>query len=743
MDDMSEILEEFLAESAENLDQIDLDLIELEKNPHDRDKLAQLFRVIHTIKGTCGFIGLHKLESLAHAGENLLSKLRDGAFVLTPEMTTVLLAMVDAIRVIINSLAATGQEGPHNFDVITQRLKDLNNGDEVAHAAQPAASSEGAQHKPQERQSIDSAGTRPDHERRPAPSPEVTSAPSPAVGASAQDVSNQAVTGSRPETSIRVDVELLDQLMNLVGELVLARNQILQHSSGTESASLQATMQRLNHVTTELQEGVMKTRMQPIGHIWSKLPRVVRDLAMSCGKQVRIEMEGEQTELDKTLIEAIKDPLTHLVRNAIDHGIEDPDKRLAWGKSAQGCLSLRAYHESGQVNIEISDDGAGLDLERIKAKALERNLVTPNELARMSEREIMSLVFLPGFSTAAQVTHVSGRGVGMDVVKTNIEKIGGAIDIQSQPGEGTTFKLKVPLTLAIIPALTIRCAGDRYAIPQVNLLELIRLEGQQRVQGIETLHGAMVYRLRGQLLPLVDLRDLLNLPPRSSDVEAIYVVVLQADDQEFGLIVDMVDDTEEIVVKPMSKAIKAIECFAGATIMGDGRVALILDAMGLAIGSNVLHDARNLHALLEADDDGVPEAERQQFLLFGGQGKSRMAMPLAKVARLEEFPSDRIEHAGHHKVVQYRDAILPLVSLSDVFGGGDTLSEGTLNVVVTGDGDNAVGLVVGQILDIVEERISVQTRSARPGVATTAVVQGKVTEIIDVQTILAMNPLAA
>ena len=321
---------------------------------------------------------------------------------------------------------------------------------------------------------------------------------------------NQQISESKPRDAtsdtIRVGVNLLDKLMTLVGELVLARNQLLQLTTRLEDAGLQTVSQRMNLIATELQEEVMKTRMQPIGNIWGQFPRTVRDVALGCGKQVNIEMEGKETELDKTIIEAIKDPLTHLVRNSVDHGIELPDVRVKAGKEPAGRLILRAFHEGGQVNIEISDDGAGLNGERIRKKAVERGLITAEHAARMPEREVFNLIFLPGFSTAEKVTNVSGRGVGMDVVKTNVEKIGGVVHVESTPGKGTTVRVTIPLTLAIIPALVVTCGGDRYAIPQVSLLELVRLEPDRARVAIEMVHGAPVYRLRGRLLPLVYLR---------------------------------------------------------------------------------------------------------------------------------------------------------------------------------------------------------------------------------------------
>ncbi len=483
---MDDLTKEFLQESSENLDRLDQDFVKLESDPGNPELVKSIFRTIHTIKGTCGFLGFTQLESVAHVGENLLSRLRDGEIALTPEITTALLQMVDAIRQMLQSIDSSGNEGERNDEALVRTLTSRQQGAakpateskelpgvvaqglEERHPVRPEDEVTQAEAKPQTQAAKSKQGQREGAEIVGKPG-ESTAQKEPAQG-------QQAGKGSAADGAIRVDVGLLDKLMNLVGELVLARNQILQYSNATEDTGIVAPSQRLNLITTELQEGVMKTRMQPIGNIWSKFPRTVRDVATSCAKQVRIEMEGKETEPDKTIIEAIKDPLTHIVRNSVDHGIEIPDKRIAAGKPAEGRL-LRAYHEGGQVNIEISDDGAGLDLEKIRRKAVEKGIITPEHSAKMSEREAANLIFLPGFSTAEKVTNVSGRGVGMDVVKTNIDKICGTVDVQSKLGAGTTVRMKIPLTLAIIPALIVTNRGERYAIPQISLLELVRLEG--------------------------------------------------------------------------------------------------------------------------------------------------------------------------------------------------------------------------------------------------------------------------
>jgi two-component system, chemotaxis family, sensor kinase CheA len=737
MDEMDEVIAEFLVESYENLDRLDRDLVDLEQNP-SADTLAGIFRTIHTIKGTSGFLGYAKLESITHVGENLLSRLRDGELELNAEITSGLLALVDGVRQILASIEADGSEGPGDWTPLVERLAALNRLAEALPFGQVAI--QAGKTSPQAVERAVAAQRQGDPRHIGEILVEAGELqPSDVVDTLAAQGEHRP---SMADNNIRVDVGQLDKLMNLVGELVLARNQILQFTTnqaggGLVDAGLVSTSQRLNLITTELQAGVMKTRMQPIGNVWSKFPRVVRDLAVTCGKQVRIEMDGRETELDKTIIEAIKDPLTHLVRNAVDHGIETPEARRAAGKPAEGRLLLRAFHESGQVNIEISDDGAGLDVERIKRKAVERGLVSLEHAERMSDREACQLIFVAGFSTAAQVTNVSGRGVGMDVVKTHIEKIGGSVDLQSRLGHGTTLRIKIPLTLAIIPALVVTSGGDRYAIPQVNLLELVRLDSEQARSGIETIQGARVYRLRGNLLPIVYLHEELAVDIEPNDDDALNIVVLQADDRQFGLVVEGVSDTEEIVVKPLGHQLKGLNAFAGATIMGDGRVALILDVLGIAQQARVVDEVRDRALADTLDDACESKADRQELLLAEIGDGDRLAIPLRAVDRLEEFRTTHIERAGGTPAVQYRDRILPLVSIAGHLGfsGPASVEEGEdrlLQVVVHSVGDRSVGLVVERILDIVEEVVRIQRSSPRAGVVGSAVIQSRVTEVLDV-----------
>ena len=706
-----DVIREFLVESHENLARLDGELVALEKHPKDAGLLASIFRTIHTIKGTCGFLGFSTLERITHQAESLLSQLRDGKRDLTPPLVSLILEMVDGVRRVLVSIEACGDEGPVLFEELTERLRGAANlTTDVGPSALLKPSSQPG--------TLDDNGLA---RRTEGGEPEEAAIKSSAVA----------------DANIRVGVGLLDKLMDLVGELVLTRNQILQFNTEREDAALNATSQRLNLITSELQEGVMKTRMQPIGTVWNKLPRVVRDMAVTLGKQIRLEMDGTETELDRTIIEAIKDPLVHLVRNSCDHGIELPEARLRAGKPAQGKLTLRAYHEGGQVNIEIGDDGAGIDAERVKQKAIEKGLLRPEQAEKLSERETLNLIFLPGFSTAETVTNVSGRGVGMDVVKSHIEKIGGIVDVFSHPGAGATVKLKIPLTLAIIPGLVIMSGGERFVIPQVSLLELIRLEGDSSEKRIEYVHGTPVYRRRGSLLPIAYLNQVLGLKS-AERAEALSMVVLQAEDRQFGLVVDGINDTQEIVVKPLGKQLKGLTVYAGATIMGDGRVALILDVLGIGQRSGVLSESRDQSRAV-SDQKTQSGAEQQRLLLFSAGTFERLAVPLSLVARLEEFPLKSIEHAGGSQVVQYRNRILPLVSLraaleAEVSSQGETSDP--LQVIVFNDGERSVGLIVDQILDVAEEAVVVRQKSRRKGLLGSAVIGKRVTDFLDLNQVI-------
>lgn len=753
---MGEAMREFLEECYENLDQMDRDLVALEAEPASETLLRSVFRTMHTIKGGAGFLALGAIEKLAHAAENLLCQLRSGERALTPEITTALLAAVDKCREGLQLVEASGTDAGFDSCAVIHQLMQFATGTAPsASKSAPSQQTDANETPAMLGQILIQQGKVQPQELEAALQQQQKGDPL-RLGEilveqgiiQAQDV-REAVSALQEnkapivsDSTIRVDVALLDKLMTRVGELVLARNQILQYTSKLEDASFVSTAQRLNLITTELQESVMKTRMQPIGNVWSKFPRVVRDLASQLNKQVRIEMEGKETELDKTIVEAIKDPLTHIVRNSVDHGIEKPEVRRATGKPEEGCLLLRAFHEGGQVNIEISDDGAGINVDRIRRKAVERGLVSADQASRMSEREATQLIMLPGFSTAEQVTSVSGRGVGMDVVKTNIERIGGMLDVQSQQGKGTTVKIKIPLTLAIIPALVVTSDGERYAIPQVSLLELVRLEGEEVTREIEFVQGAPVYRLRGKLLPLLYLSEQLGRGRKlssgatSADAaeQVVNIVVLRANDRQFGLVVDKVNDTEEIVVKPLSRQLKGLGEYAGATIMGDGDVALILDVMGLALASGVAGEGRD-QAINGANDSDAKSGDAAQSLLVVDLGDARrFALPTSMVSRLEKAPRTSIEYADGREVLQYRGNILPLVRLEKLLetAGNNRVDPEELQIVVYAEQGRSYGLVVNRIVDVVETELRYHTQNQTDELLVgTTVIQQRVTDVLN------------
>ncbi len=853
-------IREFLIESDENLANLDREIVHLEQNPKDMQLISSAFRTIHTIKGTCGFFGYSILGSVTHITENILSQVREGQRDLTPELISLVLEAVDAVKALLATIEATGAEGEDATGPLRARLEAAHREGAMQAGAQLSAGSahgsdalsdhapapEAASRTPTEAVPAPSAVTvatdtpapssiiaqtapaASSGEVRPSQVAEVLDAPGPshatpassqqqpenstnknadgslsprvlspthkseasvaaappapkaALGAPSQDAARTPAPDANrdaqlADSAIRVDVALLNRLMNLVGELVLARNQLLQDTS-SHSPALQQTSQRLNLITSELQEGVMKTRMQPIGVIWNKLPRIVRDLASQCGKRIHIEMEGANTELDKTIIEAIKDPLTHIVRNSCDHGIEMPDDRVAKHKKPEGLLLLRAYHEGGVVNIEISDDGAGINPEKVKAKAIEKGLLRPEQAAQLSERDALHIIFLPGFSTAAAITSISGRGVGMDVVKTNIEKIGGSVEVQNRTTGGTIIRIKIPLTLAIIPGLVVTLEGaassnmneeregeqatcqkrrgpdgsngyesdeERFIIPQANLLELVRLEGTDQLKRIENVHGTPVFHHRSKLLPLVYLSRVLGRGKASSEPfrvsDAVNIIVVQAENRQMGLVVDRICDTQEIVVKPLGRQLKGLVSYVGATIMGDGRPALILDVAGLArlagLGGQTRQPAPPEEALTIRSS-----AKPQMMLLFRAGPYERLAVPLALVDRLEEINTSLVERAAGRAVLYYRGDILPLVTVGTVLDSSavnPSITGSLAQVIVFASGTRRLGLMVDQILDIVHEPITAQRPTTVAGLLGSAVIGGRITDLIDLKALVA------
>jgi len=805
---MDDLLTEFLTETTESLTELDVQMVQFEQDPSDMDILGNIFRLVHTIKGTCGFLGLPRLESVAHAGENVLGKFRDGVLEVTPEAVTLILKCLDCIRELLGALEETGEEPEGSDQELIDELNAMAAGqapaaapaaeapaaapaapaddapaanqfgapvaaellaeveaaeasgvqaasdaDMVAEMAEenaPAANQFGAPVAAEllaEVEAAEASGVQAATEAQmkadmeaeaaaekqaadpapvPAPAPKVpaerkSTAPKPADDGGAKKESSVAAS------SIRVNVEVLEDLMTMVSELVLTRNQLLQMVRGHDDSEFTVPLQRLSHITSDLQEGVMKTRMQPIGNAWAKLPRIVRDLAVESGKKIELKMVGAETELDRQVLDLIKDPLTHMVRNSADHGLEMPVERVGVGKTELGTIVLSAFHEGGHIIIQIVDDGKGLNTERIVQKILDNGLATDAEIENMTDQQIHMHIFKAGFSTAEKVTSVSGRGVGMDVVRTNIEKIGGTIELKSIEGKGSTFTIKIPLTLAIVSALIVECSAERFAIPQISVLELVRASAESE-NAIEMINEAPVLRLRNRLLPLVHLHDLLKLGEKKEDTEdELFIVVTQVGAYSFGIIVDRVFDTEEIVVKPVAPILRDIPYYSGNTILGDGSVIMILDPNGIvsATGGMGGHDKQDAES---EDEVSSFKDETSTMLIFRAGGKELKAVPLALVARLEEIDMATAEQSRGTLVVQYRGHLMPLIPFDS---SHEWKTEGRQPILVFTDRDRSMGLVVDEIVDIVEDKLKIELAANQEGLIGSAVIDGRATDVID------------
>jgi two-component system, chemotaxis family, sensor kinase CheA len=746
MNDNREFIEEFLVESGEYLDQLDRDLIALEERPDDPQRLASIFRTVHTIKGNSGFFGFSKLGALTHSGEHLLGRLRDGKIRLNDRVTGTLYSMVDAVRSIIQAIEETGVEGEQDFRELSQTLAAVASEDidEPAAAVAPVP--------------LPPADTpAPPLPAAPAPVPPMPATRAPSAAAVEAAPSTPTATPVKPaspaaDSSIRVDVGLLASILDLVGELVLARNEL--RSIESSDPVLEGVIHRINTVTNSLQEAAVKTRMQPIEHVFNKFPRTVRDVAVACGREVQLVIDGADTELDRTLVESIRDPLTHLVRNAVDHGIEPPDVREAKGKPRAGKLLLRAFHESGQVTIEVQDDGAGIPVEAVRAKAVARGLIDAAAAALLPDERVLQFIFEPGFSTAAQVTSVSGRGVGMDVVKTNIEAIGGTVDLSSRPGIGTTVRVRVPLTLAIIPALVVRCASERFALPQAAVGELVSLrsDGGPRIEGLA---GADVIRLRGRLVPVIFLDEFLGLRATTAARENGTVVLVRIDDHEFGLVVDGTQtrgpasnaspspdsqavtipeaaSLSTIVVKPIGSLLAQLGIYSGATVLGDGGVVLILDLRGILRAVELPPQPRRDEAAAAA-----PLSAADSYLVCRTGAGRRIAVPIGTVVRLEQFNDHELQAVGGKRLVRRGDLFTPVVDADSLLGAPvDHDSAGTVNLVILDDRCGGIGIAVQQILDVAAADSVLQPSLAAPGVAGTLAVGGIATEVLDLAAFL-------
>ena len=712
---MDELTREFLIESQEGLDRMERCLTELEERPQDAGLIGDIFRSVHTIKGTTGFLGFKRLEKLAHAGENLLGQLREGKLTANQPITTGLLQLLDGLRSILKTIEAADAEGDGEDAELIVRLEELQapaqaqgkaacaragatGGSAVAdtppehHSATPAQASAAAAGPVAD---VPAAAA----QEPSAPAGRSTKEKTPAESEGETGRPRTQASGTAAESTLRVDVALLNRMMNLVGELVLTRNQVLQATASDPNMTLLS--RRLDMVTADLRESVMKARMQPVSNVFSKMPRMVRDLSQSLGRRVRLQMEGQETELDKSLLEAIKDPLTHAVRNSLDHGIEPPETRLAAGKDAEGTLRLRAVQEGSHVVIEVSDDGAGIAVEKVRQKAIERGLITPERAAHLGERELLQLIFLPGFSTAAAVTNVSGRGVGMDVVRTNVEKIGGKVEIDSRPGKGTTLRLRIPLTLAIIPALIVSSVGQSFALPQGALSELVHIPPEQAAAAIEWMEGAPLYRLRGKLLPLVFL-DRLLMPGgehKKATERDNFIAVLDAEGRRFGLVVDGLADPEEIVVKPLSAVLKKIGLYSGATVLGNADLALILDPGSIALRAGVTMSAEDEAAHAAEEESDEAGGKSLEYLLVEA-AERHAAVPLADVLRIEQLKVSRIEYIGYRPVLNFEGQLLPVEDAGGVLAAVQGNPEAQIIVVVCREGNRHVGIAVSHVLDV-------------------------------------------
>jgi two-component system chemotaxis sensor kinase CheA len=813
---MDDLIGEFITETTESLSLLDSELVKFEQNPNDEKILGNIFRIVHTIKGTCGFLGLPRLQAVAHASENVLGKIRDKKLDASAQAISLVLASLDSIKVLVDHLSQNGSEPEGSDSELIDRLNQFAEGKAPngsagePHAAAPVANGANgaggdmthffkgddelnamiakengaeapaangdmthffkgddelnamiAKENGTAAPAANGAGgdmthffkgddelnamiakengaaapaaqqEKPAEEKAPAPKAEpVAAAPKAAEKAEAKDANKD---GGGATQSIRVNLDVLENLMQMVSELVLTRNQLMQIARTRKDRDFVPSLQQLSHITTELQEGVMKTRMQPIGNAWSKFPRLVRDLSLELGKKIDLKMVGAETELDRQLLELIKDPLTHMVRNSCDHGLEMPADRRTTGKSETGTVTLSASHEGGYIVIDIADDGRGLNVARIKEKAITNGLATAAQLAAMSDSQIMRFIFAAGFSTAEKVTAVSGRGVGMDVVRTNIEKMGGTIEISSVQGRGSKFSIKIPLTLAIVPVLIVEDCGEKFAIPQINVMELIRVTPKSEFT-VEKIHNALVVRLREKLLPLISLGEVLQLRTEVTDwtQKEFFVAVCKVGNSNFGVIVERIHDTEEIVVKPVADALKSIPLYSGNTILGNGSVIMILDPLGL---TKAISNTQTAEQQTDIAHVPVKDSAANFLLVSIGEGSPK-AVPLDLVSRLEKIDVKDIEIVGDKPVIQYRGELMKLIRLDET---APLPEEDIISVIVFNYDKKVIGLVVDSIVDIVRGVLDVKLPSQQKHFLGSMVINGKTTEIVDVAYLLSSS----
>lgn len=714
---MDDLISEFITETQESLDGLDAALLSFETNPNDKAMLDKIFRIMHTVKGTCGFLGLARLEKIAHTAETLLDVFRSGQRLADPADIAVILIAIDQIRALCSEISGNGTEPAGDDSDLINAIKKQIDGGISAGPAEPELSAPEPPVPP-----TPETPTPPSLPMAAAPAPTHTPAPAPAA--------SPAPTTDSSNDFLRVHVDTLEELLTMVSELVLTRNQILQSVKTLDDTPLGKPIQRLNNVVSDLQDSVMKTRMQPVGNAWTKLPRIIRDIAHEQNKKIHFEMTGEHTAIDRQVLEMIKDPLLHMVRNSADHGIETPQDRIASGKNETGNVKLSAHHEGGYVVITIQDDGKGLSPEKLRAAAIKKGLGSPEDIAAMPDKQVLSFIFAPGFSTAEQVTSISGRGVGMDVVRTNIEKIGGTIDLESVIGRGTTFTIRIPLTLAIISALMIESGGLQYAVPELTVQEILRIKPQDK-RKIEHIDGRPFLHYRGITLPLVPMADYLGHHKDAGDDagKRYYIVVIRTGGILYGMIVDQITGIEEIVVKPLSTLLQALPLFSGNTIMGDGRVVLILDPVGIAVTAKIEQlqkDAAAHHA--EDDPSAVPTENILSFLLFHANGDTPKAVPSFLISRIETFNAEQIEYVGAQTVMQYNSRLINLYS----FGAMPPGQKIKTLIFADENRDHTFGLMIDDIIDITDSSLDLNSNGQRPGILGSSIIDGRATEIIDI-----------
>ena len=729
MENNDEILAEFILEAREILDLLDGEFIRLEQSPDDKKLIGNIFRALHTLKGSSGFFAFKRLEKISHAGESLLGKIRDGQISLDPEKTDRLLDTVDVLRIIIEGIEKSNSEPAGDDQELIEQLQALAKVQSQSVQSQVVQQQENAsqQAEPETEIEVYSETSASSQVNVPAPASDI------AIAEKAHDVS----------APVKVNLDTLDRLMNLTSEMVLARNRLLPFANNSKDLNFSQTVRSIDLLTLELQERMMKMRMQPISYVWSKFSRLVRDIAQECHKKVNLIQIGSETELDRALLDAIRDPLIHILRNSIDHSIEIPEVRKSKGKLETGNIQLRAFHQNGMVLIEIADDGAGIHYEGIRQRAIERKLISPQEAAGLTKEALIDLIFLPGFSTKEKVSSLSGRGVGMDVVKNNITNVGGSIEISSEANAGTTIKLKIPLTLAIMPALLVGSESQTYAIPQNRIIELVRLDPNAAQAPFEDFYGTPVYRLRENLIPVLNLSDELRLNKASFDkANSINLVVAQSEGVQFGIVVDAIFNIQDVVVKPLGPLLNNLPKYAGATILGSGRVSLIIDVDGIASESGLIGKVQPNIIAPVLESTQILEGE-MAMLLFELNGLSRIAAPLESIEHILMLSEDQFQENGNKEVVYYQDQLMHVIRLENYVSGcevSDSSGQAVFPALTCHINHKTYALIVKQVYDIIQVPTKMhELSSPQRGIEGCVIYKDEVINVLDLEEVLAMH----